>query len=76
MAIALHHPVSTHRLPATAAVAARPGLGSRIARLFRLWQQRRADLRAIDMLDERDLHDICMSRWALRQELARPFWRG
>ncbi len=80
MAVALHHPLTNSHLAGTARTAARkagrPSLGDRVARFFQLWRQRRSDLRAIDTLDERDLHDIGMSRWALRQELARPFWRG
>jgi uncharacterized protein YjiS (DUF1127 family) len=81
MAIALHHPLTkSHRANSHRVANAKPSPIARFAasaaRLYRLWQERQRDLRAIADLDERDLRDIGMSRYALRQELAKPFWRS
>ncbi|MBS0561291.1 MAG: hypothetical protein JSR21_14690 [Proteobacteria bacterium] len=76
MAVALHHSLTNTQpfaRPARGLVErARDGL----ARLVVLWLERHADLRAIERMSERDLRDIRATRWELRRELSRPFWRG
>ncbi len=76
MAIALHHPLTNSQpLPPVARGFARRAADG-IARLVVLWLEHNADLRIVEQLEERDLRDMGASRWELRRELARPFWRG
>jgi uncharacterized protein YjiS (DUF1127 family) len=57
------------------AVAPFTGVASWLGRAVERWHQRRADARALEWMDERDLRDARMTRWAIEQEAARPFWR-
>jgi uncharacterized protein YjiS (DUF1127 family) len=44
--------------------------------LYRRWQERNAERKALERLDERDLRDVGLTRYSVERELARPFWRG
>jgi uncharacterized protein YjiS (DUF1127 family) len=59
-----------------AAGAATPSLLARAASTLRLWRKRIREKRALEMLDERDLHDFGASRADVVAELRRPFWRA
>jgi uncharacterized protein YjiS (DUF1127 family) len=47
-----------------------------LGRTFRLWRTRTQERRALTLIDERDLHDLSLSRYDVQHELAKPFWRG
>jgi uncharacterized protein YjiS (DUF1127 family) len=57
-----------------------PGNVARVAEAIRstlrLWSSRFNDRRVCPVLDERELHDLGLSRWDVERELAKPFWRG
>lgn len=55
--------------------AGRPGILGRVADVIRLWRLRARARRAFVLLDQRDLHDIGLSRWEVEQEMVKPFWR-
>lgn len=44
----------------------------RVVRRWRSWSRER---RVFASLDDRDLHDLGLSRWDVEREIARPFWR-
>jgi uncharacterized protein YjiS (DUF1127 family) len=48
----------------------------RIGELVSTWRRRSQERQAFARLNERDLHDIGLSRWEVESELAKPFWRG
>jgi uncharacterized protein YjiS (DUF1127 family) len=57
------------------------GVGSmsllaRAVSTLRLWRKRMREKRALEQLDERDLHDIGVSYSDVYSELRRPFWRA
>ncbi len=56
--------------------AGRPSLLARAAATLRLWRKRIGEKRALERLDERDLHDFGASRSDVYAELRRPFWRA
>ena len=56
--------------------ARRPSLRARVAATLRLWRQRVREKRALERLDERDLHDFGASYSDVYAELRRPFWRA
>lgn len=56
--------------------AGRPSLPARIAATLRLWRKRVREKRALERLDERDLHDFGASYSDVYAELRRPFWRA
>jgi uncharacterized protein YjiS (DUF1127 family) len=76
MAIALHHPLTYRRQPAAPAAPLRKRIRAWVGRMLTLWLERRRDLQAIELMAERDLRDIGATRYELRQELAKPFWRA
>jgi uncharacterized protein YjiS (DUF1127 family) len=44
---------------------------------IRLWRSRIRERHVFPAgLDERQLHDLRLSRWELDRELRKPFWRG
>jgi uncharacterized protein YjiS (DUF1127 family) len=48
-----------------------------VMRTIQLWRARIRERRAFPAdLDERQLHDLRLSRWELDRELRKPFWRG
>jgi uncharacterized protein YjiS (DUF1127 family) len=49
---------------------------ARAAATLRLWRKRVREKRALERLDERDLHDIGVSYSDVYAELRRPFWRS
>jgi uncharacterized protein YjiS (DUF1127 family) len=57
---------------ATRATAAIEALG----RTLHLWRARARERDALTLIDERDLHDLSLSRYDVQRELAKPFWRG
>ncbi len=48
----------------------------RPAAVWRLWRRRLSARRELASLSERDLGDIGLSRAAVADEIAKPFWRG
>jgi uncharacterized protein YjiS (DUF1127 family) len=52
------------------------GWAERLGRKIRLWHSRISERRSFASFDNRDLHDLGMSRWELERELSKPFWRG
>jgi len=67
---------ATTRGTLTECQASEHGAGARIGALFDQWRRRIHERDAFAHLDERDLHDIGLSRWEVESELAKPFWRG
>jgi uncharacterized protein YjiS (DUF1127 family) len=57
-------------------LAHRAGWVERLGRQIRLWSSRIRERRTFASFDNRDLHDLGMSRWELERELMKPFWRG
>jgi uncharacterized protein YjiS (DUF1127 family) len=53
----------------------RIGVATRIGKMFAIWRRRIQERDAFAHLNERDLHDIGLSRWEVETELAKPFWR-
>jgi uncharacterized protein YjiS (DUF1127 family) len=51
------------------------GIAGRIGRTLGVWRARMRDRDAFAALDDRDLHDLRLSRWQVESELAKPFWR-
>ena len=47
---------------------------SRLVRLWRLWRQRARDRREAEVLDERELRDMGMTRGDLYREFTRRLW--
>jgi uncharacterized protein YjiS (DUF1127 family) len=74
MAQAVHHPLTNcHSAPKPDAASL--DVAGMIGRAFRRWRERNAELRELDLMTDRDLSDARLSRWAARDELAKPFWR-
>jgi len=76
MAVALRHSLTNYQACPEPAHGFLHRILDSGLRLARLWRMQRADLRTVELLDERDLRDIGVSRWELRREVSRPFWRG
>ena len=73
----LVHTRLTHFHPwAHVAGDGRPSLLSRVTATLRLWRKRIREKRALEQLDERELHDIGVSFSDVYAELSRPFWRA
>ncbi len=51
------------------------GIVARLGALLRLWRARIRERRELAQLDERELHDIGVSRATVFYELDKPFWR-
>jgi uncharacterized protein YjiS (DUF1127 family) len=47
-----------------------------LTRTLQVWRARSKERRAFAAIDDRDLHDMRMTRWELDRELSKPFWRG
>jgi uncharacterized protein YjiS (DUF1127 family) len=73
--IAVHHSLTNCRTTHHPSIAWAT-LTKLFGRLIRLWRSRIRERRAFVSFDDRDLHDIGVSRWDLERELARPFWKG
>lgn len=61
------HPLAGHH---------RIDLTDRIRAAYTRWQDRMAERSELARWNDRDLHDIGMSRSDLANELRKPFWRG
>ncbi len=73
----LIHPGLTHFHPSPRAADARStSLLARAAATLRIWRRRIREKRALERLDERDLHDFGASYSDVYAELRRPFWRA
>jgi uncharacterized protein YjiS (DUF1127 family) len=59
-----------------APAARQGGIAARIGRTLDLWRARIRDREAFAALNDRDLHELHLSRWEVQRELAKPFWRG
>ena len=76
MSILVHTGLTDYH-PSSRAVDAKNGsLLERAAATLRLWRKRVREKRALERLDERDLHDIGVSYSDVYAELRRPFWRS
>jgi uncharacterized protein YjiS (DUF1127 family) len=76
MPIVAHHPMINYRSDRTApSTSAKAVIGS-LARTLRLWRSRVRERRAFTTIDDRELHDLGLSRYDVERELAKPFWRG
>lgn len=75
MAGAVHHRMTNCQVSPGSA-AHRAGLADRISRMVGLWRRRASERRAFESFDHRELSELHLSRWAVQQELAKPFWRG
>ncbi len=53
-----------------------PRLLARVTETIALWRRRARDRAELAHLTERDLRDARISPITLRDELAKPFWRG
>lgn len=53
-----------------------PRLLARVTETIALWRRRARDRAELAHLTERDLRDARISQTTLRDELAKPFWRG
>ncbi len=51
------------------------GIVARLGAMLRLWRARIRERRELAQLDERELHDIGMSRSLIYSEISKPFWR-
>ncbi len=49
---------------------------ARLRTAFDTWRRRVWERNALDQLDERDLHDLGLSRAAAAYEAGKPFWRA
>ena len=73
----LIHPGLTHYHPSSrSAGAGGASLLARAGATLRLWRRRVREKRALERLDERDLHDFGASYSDVYAELRRPFWRA
>ena len=76
MSILVHTGLTDYH-PSSRAVDAKNGsLLERAAATLRLWRKRIHEKRALDRLDDRDLHDFGATRADVYAELRRPFWRA
>ncbi len=66
MAYIAHHPVTNSQLWPIV-----PRLGA----LLRQWRRRIRERDQLARLEERDLHDLGLSRGTVYAELRKPFWR-
>ena len=47
-----------------------------LMRTLRVWRARHRERHMFELVEERDLRDVGLSRWEFDRELAKPFWRG
>jgi uncharacterized protein YjiS (DUF1127 family) len=76
MSVLVHTRLTHFHPSARVAGTDRPSLLARVASTLRLWRKRIREKRALERLDERDLHDIGVSFSDVYAELNRPFWRA
>jgi uncharacterized protein YjiS (DUF1127 family) len=73
----LTHTGLTHFHPSSrSADVGGASLLTRAVATLRLWRKRIHEKRALDRLDDRDLHDFGATRADVYAELRRPFWRA
>lgn len=56
--------------------ASATGLLARLRTAYATWRRRAWEREALATLDERDLHDLGLSRAAANYESGKPFWRA
>ncbi len=49
---------------------------ARLAAILEVWRRRIRERGQLARLDERELHDIGLSRAAIHDEINKPFWRA
>jgi uncharacterized protein YjiS (DUF1127 family) len=76
MSSTVHHPLINYQAEPASRTRRPLSLSQSIARTLRLWRNRMRERRTFPLLEERDLHDLGLSRWDVERELAKPFWRG
>jgi uncharacterized protein YjiS (DUF1127 family) len=77
MPAALHQPMINCQSDRVALSARAAPLMQSVARTLRLWRSRMRERHAFPAdLDDRQLHDLGLSRWEIERELKKPFWRG
>jgi uncharacterized protein YjiS (DUF1127 family) len=75
----LAHPLSTNcqvSSPRATPRARRHGMIARSATLLGLWAERMRERTLLARLNDRDLHDIGLSRYDVDRLIAKPFWRA
>ncbi len=69
MAVVAHHSMRDFHHPSVGSLveAARTG--------FAAWRARAREREALALMNDRELHDIGLSRWDAQHEVDKPFWR-
>jgi uncharacterized protein YjiS (DUF1127 family) len=75
MSMTAHHPLINSQCGPVTFTPRGTAIVDKIARTLRLWGARIKERQAFPILDDRELHDLGVSRWELQRELAKPFWR-
>ncbi len=77
MPAAVHPPMINYQSDQRSLTTRVTPLVDQVIRTLRLWRSRIRERHAFpDGLDERQLHDLRVSRWELDRELRKPFWQG
>jgi uncharacterized protein YjiS (DUF1127 family) len=75
MSVTTHNALTQCQANAGQTGHARFGVVAWAGDLFGTWRRRIQERDAFAHLDQRDLHDMGLSRWEVETELAKPFWR-
>ncbi len=73
MHIATHHTLTNSQLSTPDRTT---GVAAWLAGVLQGWRDRAEERRELALMDDRALRDARLTRWDVRQEMARPFWRG
>jgi uncharacterized protein YjiS (DUF1127 family) len=76
MNVAIHNILTESQISHPSSATRHTSLATRVGRTLSLWRDRIRERQGYATFDERDLHDLGLSRWEVEQELAKPFWRG
>jgi uncharacterized protein YjiS (DUF1127 family) len=71
MSVALMNSHSEPRALAARIAAATQAL----ANTLHVWGSRIRERQSFPLINDRELHDLGVSRWELERELSKPFWR-
>jgi uncharacterized protein YjiS (DUF1127 family) len=75
MALIIEHPLTNcHEATPPSFAWVTDGLAS-VGRTIQAWRARARERRAFADFEERDLHDLGLSRWHIEQELSKRFWQ-
>ena len=76
MHVTSHHPLTNSHSSPRRASGVLTRLAAWIDRTHARWQEREAELHALETMTDRDLKDAGLTRFAVEREISRPFWRG